>query len=898
MKYEWKQVNALKYWCYKVLPLVYDESLSYYELLNKVVFKLNQLIENNDKIPEYVASLVEDFITSGAIGEVVNDILSGYAVNVKYPPNDLTPASGDGTTDDTEAIQGCIDYVAERGGGSVYLPSGKYLTGSITVKGNVGLHGDNRYGSVMVLKGGASSALINGTCDTLSISKIGLDGNGANQVNSLNVVDVTVGSGIFENVRITGGNILLKCTADDLQVCDAIFDVAYTKAMDITYGALECINAIIKSVRMLNSGYCGFALNGNNAKVSAYVGDSSLNKLFTLSGNNNVIDVCSVNSTVYTDSGSNNSIMINGKVLKLGVTGNIDITGGNINVNATKTKVTGGQLEVDTTNPIKYGTPTVVNPMFKGVDMVASDGTPYQLLVANDLDVSSGFVSYLAFGGVNDGVTDNTEIMEDFFDYIDENGLIGYIEGGIYVLNSKMVHDVANAVDVICANTAVIRAGSNFPHDKLVQFTCLDPNGMVHFTWKGGTLIGENVPNSDTGEANDLMYITLGDYSTRTIIEGVTFSTLDEVLDRELTESDTANGFAHGDSGLFITSNNAVVKDCNFYTFPDSGMYASGGGDTLNYHDLTVTGCYFFGCGAGMTDKRERKRTFLDGNTFDYCQIGYSSAEGGAPGQIYTDPATDLIVSNNMFKNFRAGLNARKTDGAIITGNRFVEFGDSSEPDYPGAIQIQGSKNCIISNNYFDISNAVFTGHCRGIFVTTRDAVVSTGTIVSGNKFVGKLPSVGGYNVRGIEFYDASNVNYTLTTNMNDFIDVAVPFSDYKGVTGDFHNKFETIDDVFYYLNGELINKLSSMRTSTERGLLTAGGTKTLTFPDNAYSCLLVLVRNDSYSGIVGVSYWETSGTVLAGTGLDDVTISKEAGSRTFTITNGASASFGYTMIA
>lgn len=37
--------KKLRFWCNKVLPLVYDDSLSYYELLCKVVKKLNDLIE-------------------------------------------------------------------------------------------------------------------------------------------------------------------------------------------------------------------------------------------------------------------------------------------------------------------------------------------------------------------------------------------------------------------------------------------------------------------------------------------------------------------------------------------------------------------------------------------------------------------------------------------------------------------------------------------------------------------------------------------------------------------------------------------------------------------------------------------------------------------------------------
>jgi hypothetical protein len=40
------------FWCYKVLPLVYDNSLSYYEILCKVVTYINELIEQ-DKIFGY-----------------------------------------------------------------------------------------------------------------------------------------------------------------------------------------------------------------------------------------------------------------------------------------------------------------------------------------------------------------------------------------------------------------------------------------------------------------------------------------------------------------------------------------------------------------------------------------------------------------------------------------------------------------------------------------------------------------------------------------------------------------------------------------------------------------------------------------------------------------------------
>lgn len=43
-------ITPLQFYCHKILPLVYDDSLSYYEVLCKVQQKLNELIENNNEL--------------------------------------------------------------------------------------------------------------------------------------------------------------------------------------------------------------------------------------------------------------------------------------------------------------------------------------------------------------------------------------------------------------------------------------------------------------------------------------------------------------------------------------------------------------------------------------------------------------------------------------------------------------------------------------------------------------------------------------------------------------------------------------------------------------------------------------------------------------------------------
>ena len=56
------KVSDFKFWCQKVLPLVYDDSLSYYEVLNKMVVYLNQVIDNVNADIDNVEELEADFL--------------------------------------------------------------------------------------------------------------------------------------------------------------------------------------------------------------------------------------------------------------------------------------------------------------------------------------------------------------------------------------------------------------------------------------------------------------------------------------------------------------------------------------------------------------------------------------------------------------------------------------------------------------------------------------------------------------------------------------------------------------------------------------------------------------------------------------------------------------------
>ncbi len=73
-------IQPLKFWCQKVLPLVYDDSLSYEELLCKVVAYLNTVIEGFNELPEYIQSLVSEDTLKEILSELLDELEEQIAV--------------------------------------------------------------------------------------------------------------------------------------------------------------------------------------------------------------------------------------------------------------------------------------------------------------------------------------------------------------------------------------------------------------------------------------------------------------------------------------------------------------------------------------------------------------------------------------------------------------------------------------------------------------------------------------------------------------------------------------------------------------------------------------------------------------------------------------------------
>ena len=72
-----KPVDPLKYWIQSVIPQVYDDSLSLYELVGKVTAKLNEVIDQSnlyfkEDITVHVEKILKEYVEDGTFDKIIN----------------------------------------------------------------------------------------------------------------------------------------------------------------------------------------------------------------------------------------------------------------------------------------------------------------------------------------------------------------------------------------------------------------------------------------------------------------------------------------------------------------------------------------------------------------------------------------------------------------------------------------------------------------------------------------------------------------------------------------------------------------------------------------------------------------------------------------------------------
>lgn len=119
-------------------------------------------------------------------------------------------AVGDGSTDDTVAIQTTIDAVNSAGGGVVIFPAGTFISQTLTLYSNVNIQGSGESSTVLKLKNNTNASLIKGyQFDSLTGT------NGLGGISSWSIRDMTLDGNKANNssgygVQVYGYNFKLE----------------------------------------------------------------------------------------------------------------------------------------------------------------------------------------------------------------------------------------------------------------------------------------------------------------------------------------------------------------------------------------------------------------------------------------------------------------------------------------------------------------------------------------------------------------------------------------------------------------------------------------------------------------------------------------------------------------
>lgn len=336
--YDFKTITRLKMLCMKVLPAVYGDALSYEEQVCKVTEKINQLVDTVNSLPEYIVEVVKELIEAAGLEDIIKQVLADlYFINVKNPPAPFVAAKGDGTTNDTAAIQALINYAGLQRS-YLFFPAGNYLVSGLTAVENVSLLGLDRYSTIITLAPESNRDLITGFVENASISDITLNANMNGQSANCSCLNATVENALIDFVIFKNGydSVVIDNTSE-FEGAYWLFDGIQHNAITLNGDGGVIRNVIFKNASQLSSNAL-MIVNGTNT-ITEIFSNTNIPNGVVLSSSKSTIEGTILNATNTIVNGDGNYVNIedaNGK--NIFGTNYTETFSGNIteNVNGTK----------------------------------------------------------------------------------------------------------------------------------------------------------------------------------------------------------------------------------------------------------------------------------------------------------------------------------------------------------------------------------------------------------------------------------------------------------------------------------------------------------------------------------------------------------------------------------
>ena len=384
-----------------------------------------------------IEQTIEDTINEALQGEELKQLITqmiaeALPLNVKYPPAEsgLTPAVGDGETDDTAALQAMIAY-ANAHNMPMIFPAGVYRVTGLNVNVDTVFQG---FDATLMLAPVSTKPLITLTAD-LASSGLTLNANLGGQTTAQNVINIVNGSFAITNTTIMGGKSCIEGTL----IGDSIIGDSYLRNFQ-EYGihaegtgSFAASNVVVPSVA--SGGAMRFMrIDCNNCSVSNFSSTASVPTGFEITGDFNYIEARIPNcENPVADEGQDNNIEIIAQLTKRTYADNYSLNAKDVVLNPT--------------NPLTYKTPSPMNDFFRTIPFKDASGTTYNVLVAGEYinTVRSGSVfatveeavageydfkvgdSFICLGNNGQNVPSNWKVVEHVADDLMhktlENGL-------------------------------------------------------------------------------------------------------------------------------------------------------------------------------------------------------------------------------------------------------------------------------------------------------------------------------------------------------------------------------------------------------------------------------------------------------------------------------------------
>lgn len=459
--------------------------------LDWIIEQVKSCNDSVEGIPEAISKEVSEQLSDKNITQLITDLLAGvdFAINVKVPPEPLTQAVGDGVTDDTAAIQACIDYAHTNfNRGVIFFPFGNYVSKQLTLYDNISIVGFSPETTAIFLNSEEEKPLFTVAnnaqgflSDNISFNNITISGNVANRATSA-VCFFRYSNIVFNNVEIQDFDKLTSLFSEDLTVNDSLPALIFK---DTVFN--------LKTTRTTN------IINKNNAKIVGNIifktsaPDCLISSLINMRGDNGLIAIEILNiNAIFDNKGDIITVskLLNGYIHFSGDISTVDdsfctnlkiqtiidsksvtnytsdywseegaykyevyndyenasaslkLKNETFKVESATPTITGTDSVFLDTPHIKYNKPTVINEYFKKVPFKDTEGNEYQVLVENGEkplnDLGKTETTPQDFGARGDGVTDDSAAFNDFLKFCHNNKIAGYVPEGTYLFNSTV----------------------------------------------------------------------------------------------------------------------------------------------------------------------------------------------------------------------------------------------------------------------------------------------------------------------------------------------------------------------------------------------------------------------------------------------------------------------------